>query len=75
MEQPSLLPAALDLLATAGIGEEELTQQARTPRNLFDTIVARQPRAASSQPASPSADESAPSARALTSLLVAADDL
>jgi Zn-dependent peptidase ImmA (M78 family)/transcriptional regulator with XRE-family HTH domain len=75
MEQPSLLPAALDLLATAGIGEEELTQQARTPRNLFDTIVARQPRADARQPASTSTEESAPSARALTSLLVATDTL
>ncbi|MEV0675557.1 XRE family transcriptional regulator [Actinosynnema sp. NPDC050436] len=43
MEQPSLLPRAVELLASEGIGEQALTDQCRVPPDLFRTVTARTP--------------------------------
>jgi Zn-dependent peptidase ImmA (M78 family)/transcriptional regulator with XRE-family HTH domain len=43
IEQPSLLPKAVELLLHEGIGERELISQCRVPADLFRTIASRTP--------------------------------
>lgn len=43
MEQPSLLPRALELLAQEGIEENALIEQCRVPPELFRTVASRRP--------------------------------
>lgn len=45
LEQPSMLPTSIDLLASAGISRETLIDQVRAPRELFDVATARIPQA------------------------------
>ena len=45
IEQPSLMPRALELLDSVGITADELTAQCRIPRHLFDAVTARTPMA------------------------------
>jgi Zn-dependent peptidase ImmA (M78 family)/transcriptional regulator with XRE-family HTH domain len=49
LEQPSMLPRALELLAAEGISEYDLRDQCRVPAELFRTVTSRHP-----QPAPPS---------------------
>jgi hypothetical protein len=49
IEQPSLLPGAIHLLAQEGIDEARLIEQCRVPVDLFHTVTARVPESA--QPA------------------------
>jgi len=44
VEQPSMLPRSTELLEASGIPRESLVDQARAPRDLFDTAIARVPR-------------------------------
>lgn len=44
IEQPSLLPHAIEILAAAGITQSDLLQQCRVPLDLFENVVARTPR-------------------------------
>jgi Zn-dependent peptidase ImmA (M78 family)/transcriptional regulator with XRE-family HTH domain len=46
LEQPSMLPRALELLAAEGISEHDLRDQCRVPAELFQTVTSRQPRPA-----------------------------
>ena len=55
LEQPSLLPRAIELLAAEHIGEASLVEQCRVPADLFRTVTSRVPW--SSQ--APDADEQA----------------
>lgn len=43
IEQPSLLPRAIELLAHEGIGEHLLVEQCRVPTSLFRIVTARTP--------------------------------
>lgn len=43
IEQPSMMPRALELLDAVGISTEELVAQCRIPRHLFDAATARTP--------------------------------
>lgn len=43
IEQPSLLPASLSLLAEAGIDVDKVRSQCRVPPRLFDSVTARVP--------------------------------
>jgi Zn-dependent peptidase ImmA (M78 family) len=43
IEQPSLLPKAVELLSHEGISERELVSQCRVPADLFRTITSRTP--------------------------------
>jgi Zn-dependent peptidase ImmA (M78 family)/transcriptional regulator with XRE-family HTH domain len=43
IEQPSLLPRAVELLAQEGIGEAQLIEQCRVPSDLFRTVTSRTP--------------------------------
>jgi Zn-dependent peptidase ImmA (M78 family) len=43
IEQPSLLPRAVELLRQEGIGETQLIEQCRVPPDLFGTVTARVP--------------------------------
>ncbi|MEV0068863.1 MULTISPECIES: XRE family transcriptional regulator [unclassified Amycolatopsis] len=43
IEQPSLLPRAVELLDHEGIGAEELIEQCRVPSELFRTVTSRTP--------------------------------
>ncbi|MBW4721979.1 helix-turn-helix domain-containing protein [Saccharothrix obliqua] len=57
MEQPSLLPRAVELLAQAGVGEDALIGQCRVPAELFRTVTARVPAPADTRtPAAPAPD-------------------
>jgi Zn-dependent peptidase ImmA (M78 family)/transcriptional regulator with XRE-family HTH domain len=49
LEQPSMLPRALELLAGEGISSYDLRDQCRVPAELFRTVTSRQP-----QPVAPS---------------------
>ena len=49
IEQPSLLPRAVELLEQAGVHESELVDECRIPTDLFRTVAARTP--AQSEPA------------------------
>lgn len=51
IEQPSLLPRAVELLVQEGIDEAQLVTQCRVPPNLFRTITARAPENDSPAPA------------------------
>jgi Zn-dependent peptidase ImmA (M78 family)/transcriptional regulator with XRE-family HTH domain len=55
LEQPSLLPRAVELLTADGIAETRLIEQCRVPADLFRTVTARVPRMAvpGSGPADP----------------------
>jgi Zn-dependent peptidase ImmA (M78 family)/transcriptional regulator with XRE-family HTH domain len=55
LEQPSMLPRALELLAAEDISEYQLRDQCRVPAELFRTVTSRHP-----QPAPP--DSAAPGA-------------
>lgn len=48
IEQPSLLPRAVELLAQEGIHEAQLVAQCRVPADLFHTVTARTPENAQS---------------------------
>ena len=43
LEQPSMLPRALELLAAEGIAEYHLLDQCRVPAHLFRTVTSRRP--------------------------------
>jgi Zn-dependent peptidase ImmA (M78 family)/transcriptional regulator with XRE-family HTH domain len=43
IEQPSLLPRAVELLAQEGVDERALIEQCRVPADLFRTVTARTP--------------------------------
>ena len=43
IEQPSLLPRAVELLEQEGIGETQLVAQCRVPLSLFRTVTSRAP--------------------------------
>jgi Zn-dependent peptidase ImmA (M78 family)/transcriptional regulator with XRE-family HTH domain len=43
IEQPSLMPHALELLDSVGITSDELVAQCRIPRHLFEAVTARTP--------------------------------
>jgi hypothetical protein len=43
IEQPSILPRAVELLAEAGIDEQLLIEQCRVPPGLFRTVTSRAP--------------------------------
>ena len=43
IEQPSLLPRAVEMLEQEGVGEADLVAQCRVPPQLFRTVVARGP--------------------------------
>jgi hypothetical protein len=43
IEQPSLLPRAVELLDQEGIGEMLLIEQCRVPAELFHTVTSRAP--------------------------------
>jgi Zn-dependent peptidase ImmA (M78 family) len=43
LEQPSLLPRAIELLAAEHIGEASLVEQCRVPADLFRTVTSRVP--------------------------------
>jgi Zn-dependent peptidase ImmA (M78 family)/transcriptional regulator with XRE-family HTH domain len=51
LEQPSMLPRALELLAAEGITESQLRDQCRVPADLFRTVTSRAP-----HPAPPETD-------------------
>jgi Zn-dependent peptidase ImmA (M78 family)/transcriptional regulator with XRE-family HTH domain len=43
LEQPSMLPRAVELLAAEGIAESQLRDQCRVPADLFRTVTSRTP--------------------------------
>jgi hypothetical protein len=49
IEQPSLLPKAVELLGQEGIPESILIRQCRVPTDLFHTVTARMPRTADAE--------------------------
>ena len=51
LEQPSMLPRALELLAAEGISEYDLRDQCRVPAELFRTVTSRRPQPAPIGPA------------------------
>jgi len=53
IEQPSLLPKAVELLAGAGIDEPLLIEQCRVPAELFRIVTARTPDAPAPREAHP----------------------
>jgi Zn-dependent peptidase ImmA (M78 family)/transcriptional regulator with XRE-family HTH domain len=53
LEQPSMLPRALELLAAEGISEYHLVDQCRVPAELFRTVTSRHPQPAPSGTATP----------------------
>lgn len=74
IEQPSLFPATLELLAGAGISADDIRHQCRVPAALFDTITSRTPFAAEGDGATSSSSASevaaaVPTARNVISLL------
>jgi len=76
IEQPSLMPRALELLDSVGITTEELVAQCRIPRHLFDAATARTPLVETPTagadprvPAGASGDLDQPRTRSIVSLL------
>lgn len=65
IEQPSLLPHALEVLDDAGISKAEVTDQSRVPATLVDVVTSRTPMDASAYEQT----DHAPSARNVVSLL------
>ena len=59
IEQPSLMPRAVELLVQEGIDEDLLVEQCRVPHELFRTVVSRRPDTSSGDPnsRSPRGDE------------------
>ena len=55
LEQPSMLPRALELLAAEGISEYDLRDQCRVPAELFRTVTSRHPLPPPPHAATPSA--------------------
>jgi Zn-dependent peptidase ImmA (M78 family)/transcriptional regulator with XRE-family HTH domain len=55
LEQPSMLPRAVELLAAEGITEAHLRDQCRVPADLFWTVTSRAP-----HPAAPPQDDAEP---------------
>ena len=55
LEQPSMLPRALELLAAEGISEYDLRDQCRVPAELFRTVTSRHPLPAPPPAAPPAA--------------------
>lgn len=53
VEQPSLLPKAVDLLAADGIEEDHMIGQCRVPRGLFRVVTSRLPLTRPASPAAP----------------------
>jgi hypothetical protein len=49
LEQPSMLPRAVELLAAEGITESHLRDQCRVPADLFRTVTSRAPEFAPSE--------------------------
>ena len=68
IEQPSLLPRAVELLAQEGIDEAQLVTQCRMPTELFRTVTARTPDSESPTPA-PSPDSRQQASGRVVSLL------
>lgn len=50
IEQPSMLPRAVELLAQEDIGEAALLAQGRVPASLFQTVTSRTPGTLSPEP-------------------------
>jgi len=50
IEQPSLLPRAVELLGLEGIDEDALIAQCRVPADLFRTVTSRKPKDFSTEP-------------------------
>jgi Zn-dependent peptidase ImmA (M78 family)/transcriptional regulator with XRE-family HTH domain len=48
VEQPSLLPRAVEMLSDVGVARHVLVDQARVPAGLFQTVISRQPLLSSS---------------------------
>jgi Zn-dependent peptidase ImmA (M78 family)/transcriptional regulator with XRE-family HTH domain len=69
IEQPSLLPKAVDLLAQAGIGEQLLVEQCRVPTELFRTVTSRAPLSASPRIPRPLDDGGQPGSGKVVSLM------
>ncbi len=67
IEQPSLLPRAIELLDNEGIGELSLIEQCRVPADLFRLVTARTPHAPEPEQANP--DHSRPESKKVVSLL------
>jgi Zn-dependent peptidase ImmA (M78 family)/transcriptional regulator with XRE-family HTH domain len=57
IEQPSLLPRALELLAQEGIGDTVLIEQCRVPPELFHIVTSRIPKDDPPQPSDTSAEQ------------------
>ena len=55
LEQPSMLPRALELLAAEGVTRESLLDQCRVPAGIFRTVTSRAP-----SPPDPSAGDRSP---------------
>lgn len=55
LEQPSMLPRALDLLAAEGVTRESLLDQCRVPAGIFRTVTSRAP-----SPAGPPSGDHSP---------------
>ena len=55
LEQPSMLPRALELLAAEDISEYQLRDQCRVPAELFRTVTSRHPQPAPPDTAAPGA--------------------
>lgn len=68
IEQPSLLPRAIDLLTQEGIDETQLLDQCRVPPDLFHTVTARTPASNSPEPHMPSDRSQEPNRRVLSLL-------
>ncbi len=68
IEQPSLLPRAVDLLAQEGIARDVLVQQCRVPVELFRTVTARAPDGASPGTQQPATAPSGTSGRVVSLL-------
>ena len=43
VEEPSLIPHALELLDEAGVGHEEVRERSRVPQGYFGVMAARRP--------------------------------
>lgn len=67
VEQPSLMPRAVELLAQEGIDELALIAQCRVPMNLFRTVTARVPQVPVEEGTTEPVDE--PGGRRVVSLL------
>jgi len=69
IEQPSLLPRAVELLAQEGVARDVLVQQCRVPIELFRTVTSRTPDAAPSDAQQPATATSGGTGGRVVSLL------